>query len=309
MTLPAVQVGLRQRTEIKLASGDFDGDGFLDVAVLSSFKVIYLRGTRDGLVLGEEIFENLSHFTLTTADFNGDGFLDVASAINIQNRAGAVGYLRGSSRGLKMARRFEYGGNRAIAITSGDFNGDGFPDVAVVDFDSGTVEYLRQRFLQPHVNHFFDPEDPAAFPVDALVEPRNPPNYSLALPQEPFSEGTQVCLVPGLVFDLPHGEAFQRGKYLTNVSASVTLLRETTEIEGTAQLTLRLRDHDAELLEEVLAAPERLRVFRRNLETAVGEVEETSTAGLELVDFFGAPAVVFPIRRFGTYVVALERDR
>ncbi len=71
-------------------------------------------------------------------------------------------------------------------------------------------------------------------------------------------------------------------------------------------LTLRLRDRDRE---SALAAPDRLRVVRKNPESRRGAIQDEATIGLEIVDFEDGKGVAFPIRRFGTYVVAIERDR
>ena len=172
------------------------------------------------------------------------------------------------------------------------------------------MSFLRQRFLQPHANHFYAtpsgglcPTDPEPFPT-LIVEPRNPPRYQLELSEEPFTSPTQACLVPGAYFSLPQADAFKRGKFLINVTYAVTLLPEETKIESEAHLTLRLRDR---LVVPAVNAPERLRIFRKNPDT--GEAEPLPLSREPLVDFARGKGVRFPITQFGTYVVALELDR
>jgi len=291
-----------------LVSGDFNGDGFPDVVVAKagSRNVTYLRGGAGGLVRVGEVEAGEGRPTaLVSGDFDGDGFLDVV--VGNQNLS-TVTYLRGGVAGLERVGEIE-AGDVPSPLVSGDFDGDGFADVLVSNTSSDKVTYLRQRFLLGHANYLFDSGNPSAFQT-LIREPRNPARFQLELPEEPFTAPTQVCLVPGPVFELPQAEAFGRGRFLVNVTVPVTLLRELTEIQGEAWLTLRLRDVDPALLDEVMRHPENLRVFRKDSETSVGVDQQVTT---ELVEFDTArsdnPAVRFLITRFGSYVVALERER
>lgn len=118
-----------------------------------------------------------------------------------------------------------------------------------------------------------------------------------------FASPTQVCLVPGPVFGLPQGEAFGRGAFLVAVTDWATILRETTEIPGAAKLTLRARDG------EHLGEPGRLRVFRKDPGTGIGVDAGLVQDEIQVVDFEKGKAASFPITRFGSYVVAIERPR
>jgi hypothetical protein len=83
----------------------------------------------------------------------------------------------------------------------------------------------------------------------------------------------------------------------------VSVLRESTPLFLPARLTLRLRDQDQ--------APERarLRVFRKDSGTGTGQDAGIPPGEIDLIDFEGGKGVSFPISRFGSYLVAAEKDR
>ncbi len=159
------------------AIGDFDGDGFADLAIgvkgetlnegtegevvdTGVVHVLYgaangLRGTGsqflhqdvDGV---EDVAEENDSFgnRLATGDFDGDGFDDLAISVigqdvNGQGAAGAIHVFYGSNAGLTVDRdevwHRDVAGVRGTAVlgnffgltlTSGDFNGDGADDLA-----------------------------------------------------------------------------------------------------------------------------------------------------------------------------------
>jgi hypothetical protein len=86
-----------------------------------------------------------------------------------------VTYLRGGSGGLSQVGEIE-AGNVPVALTSGDFDGDGLLDVVVANADSNDVSYLsRQIYRTPHSNSFIDVEKT----TDPLIDTRNPAQYLL----------------------------------------------------------------------------------------------------------------------------------
>ena len=284
-----------------LASGDYNGDGFLDVAVATfgSGEVTCFLGGPRGLTPAENsITVGVSPLGMVSGDYDTDGFLDVVVA---NSKSADITYLRGGlsglSRGLQIPAAF---GSRALA--SGDYDGDGFLDVVVAAGESATITYFRGRFLNSHANTLVDPEGRAT-----LADPRFPPRYCLELPAGAFPSVTQVCLVPRIPFELPQAEAAERGKYLRVVADPVAILRETTRIQGSARLTLRLRNDSPPSLET-------LRIFHKFPQAEREVIEELEPEDVEIVrlqeDTPGeGHGVSFSICRFGTYLVVMESDR
>jgi hypothetical protein len=164
-----------------LACGDFDGDGFADLAVgvpcnditVQSGAINVFPGSPAGLdPASATVLEQNSPgmedggdpsdafgFALAAGDFDGDGFADLAIGVPGETfagqpaRHGAVHVVLGGAAGLTGARDFLFGesfvGGSAEAedrfgsvLAAGDFDGDGFDDLAVgvPNEDLGGVE-------------------------------------------------------------------------------------------------------------------------------------------------------------------------
>jgi hypothetical protein len=153
------QIEASDQTGYALAVGDFDGNGFDDLAVGSpgedgnTGRVFVYRGTPTGLMpfraytqdgTGVNEAGDQFGFSLAGGDFNGDGFDDLAvgapgedvgDAIN----AGAVFVLLGSADGLEMwgwksqagMGSNESGDQFGYAVVAADFNADTELDLAV----------------------------------------------------------------------------------------------------------------------------------------------------------------------------------
>lgn len=155
------------------ATGDFDGDGFDDLAigayldsvgaVAGAGAVNVLPGSATGLTdLGnqlwhqdsvgiQEVAEATDEFgaALAAGDFNGDGFADLAigaplDSVGAVARAGVVHVLLGSAAGLSdignqlwhqdvagILDAAEVDDLFGSKLAVGDFNGDGFADLAI----------------------------------------------------------------------------------------------------------------------------------------------------------------------------------
>ena len=151
-----------------LVSGDFDGDGRLDLAVAGLeyayltdtyvYEVSVLLGNGDGTLQPQAIYAVGSlPYSLVAGDFNGDGHLDLAGADLLDHIALL---LLGEGDGTFQPPVSYPVGGAPSSLVSGDFNGDGHPDLAVANESSGTVSLL----LGEGDGTFADPGQFAATP-------------------------------------------------------------------------------------------------------------------------------------------------
>jgi len=140
------------------AIGDFQGDGRLDIA--SDTFVFLNQGKRNFKAIEAGAgAPNLSQGSIpVVADFNGDGYADIA-IVWPQNAGVFVYYSRGDGTfylGAILDTVDLVGGLPGVwAIATGDFDGDGHPDIAVglqntqqvvIFFNQGNGQYKRAFF-------------------------------------------------------------------------------------------------------------------------------------------------------------------
>lgn len=131
---------------ISVIAGDFNADGFVDVAVANQndHSVSILLGNGDGTFQSRVDYQagTTDVATVATGDFDGDGKLDLA----LTNPSGdTVSVLLGNGDGtFRAAVAYATGnsGDHPIAVSAFDFNGDGKLDLAVTNLNARTVAIL-----------------------------------------------------------------------------------------------------------------------------------------------------------------------
>jgi Bacterial Ig-like domain (group 3)/FG-GAP-like repeat/FG-GAP repeat len=139
-----------------IASGDFNGDGCPDLAVVNQGvlnpnenTVSILLGVLDpvhqqctGMFQAQMAFPvDQAPDAIAVGDFNADGILDLAVACHNSN---AIDVLFGKGDGTFKAA-VKYPTNTAVAVAVGDFNGDGLPDLATAGITSGQAGVLTNN--------------------------------------------------------------------------------------------------------------------------------------------------------------------
>jgi hypothetical protein len=138
-----------------VATGDFNGDGILDLAVANSGSdnnVSIFLGNGNGTfdpASTPTVPADTTPAAVTVGDFNGDGKIDLAVA---NNGSDNVSVLLGNGDGSFQSAINSSVGTHPIALASGDFNRDGVPDLAVVNSGGGVSILLgvgNGNFTQP----------------------------------------------------------------------------------------------------------------------------------------------------------------
>jgi FG-GAP-like repeat/Abnormal spindle-like microcephaly-assoc'd, ASPM-SPD-2-Hydin len=125
---------------VSIATGDFNGDGILDFAVVntSDSTVSIVLGNPDGTFAPRVDYPTGSDpVVVLTGDFNGDGKLDLAIArliVDAQEDGGVAVMLGNGDGTFQPPVDYPLANFRISALTTGDFNGDGNLDVVAVSY-------------------------------------------------------------------------------------------------------------------------------------------------------------------------------
>jgi hypothetical protein len=115
-----------------IATGDFNHDGKLDVVMITGNGFSVALGKGDGTFQPAVTYTTQLSYSLAVADFNGDGNLDIVVANENQNPSTVSVYL-GNGDGTFRAPIDSDTTSYNEFVVVGDFNGDGKPDIVVIE--------------------------------------------------------------------------------------------------------------------------------------------------------------------------------
>jgi GH25 family lysozyme M1 (1,4-beta-N-acetylmuramidase) len=122
-------------SEIPL-TGDFDGDGYADVAVYRRSQGLWwISSPHRGVPLAVSFPYGGSATDIPLAgDFDGDGTDDVA----LYRPSNGTWWAKSISRNVQIFGGYPYGGDASDVPVTGDFDGDGYTDIALYRRGQGT---------------------------------------------------------------------------------------------------------------------------------------------------------------------------
>jgi uncharacterized protein (TIGR03437 family) len=231
-TYPVVKAAL------VLVVGDFNQDGFDDIAVANPTGINLLLGKADGtLSAGTTITAPTGAVpvSLAAGDLNGDGRFDLVAEFYPQG----VGVLYGNGDGTFLAPVI-YPAN-AGSVVVGDINGDGIPDIYVsngnVLIGSGNGTFQLQTVDLPDLG---GPVIAADFNGDGRLDVASGfsfPSQGAAIFYNLCHPSSLLTLVSAADFSFgpmaPHSIATAFGKHLALTTASGTLPTLPTSLGGT----------------------------------------------------------------------------
>ena len=150
-----------------LAAGDFNGDGYTDLAaILSPGQLHILHGSDEGLSRTTQSIEPVDHEAWTgpmaVGDFNCDGVQDLAVRAITKQIVVFHGECRGSGINADSQSRMFVAKSGSVLLAA-DLNGDGFSDLAIgnpADKGTGSVQIIHgaRSGLSPSTAELIGPQ-------------------------------------------------------------------------------------------------------------------------------------------------------
>jgi hypothetical protein len=140
-TIKIFSLGAGAAGAASIATGDLNGDGFLDLVIAneSTNNISVLLGDGKGNFAPAHVIATGSKpKSIALADFNRDGKLDIVTA-NFGTSAGTISVLFGKGDGTFQTPRNFPAGIETQSVVVGDLNNDGIPDIAVASVQSESV--------------------------------------------------------------------------------------------------------------------------------------------------------------------------
>ncbi|MBI1748401.1 MAG: VCBS repeat-containing protein [Acidobacteria bacterium] len=198
-----------------LASGDFNRDGFLDLAVanMSHHTISILAGNGLGNFQARQSLPVLcpppqgpcqpGPLALVAGDFNGDAFLDLVA---LNGSADFVSFFAGTDTGEFVAENqiiteFPSGNGlrRAAAMAIGDFNGDGHLDLAIVGRETSDLVILEGLGDGYFVVRTYSELGPARNATAILAQDLDNDNIiDLAILADPMTDAGELWILRGM---------------------------------------------------------------------------------------------------------------